>query len=46
MTKLMNHRALTQTAWFGGEKGGGERGGEVETLELVGLMVAWYIFAR
>ena len=46
MTKLMNQSAFTQTAWFGGVKGGGERGGEVETLELLGLIVAWYIFAR
>ena len=40
MTKLMNQSALTHTAWFGGEKGGGERGGEVEKLELLGLIVA------
>ena len=41
MTKLMNQSAFTHTAWFGGEKGGGERGGEVELLELLGLIVAW-----
>ena len=41
MTKLKNQSALTQTAWFGGEKGGGERGGEVVMLELLlGFIVA------
>ena len=40
MTKLINQSALTQTAWIGGEKVGGERGGEVERVELLGLIVA------
>ena len=40
MTKLINQSALTQTAWIGGEKGGGERGREVEMVELLGLIVA------
>ena len=40
ITKLMNQSALTQTAWIGGEKGGGERGGEVDMAELLGLIVA------
>ena len=40
MTKLMNQSALTRTAWFGGEKGGGESGGEAEMVELLGSIVA------
>ena len=40
ITKLMNQSAFTQTAWFGGEKGGGESGGEVEMVELLGSIVA------
>ena len=36
----MNQSVFTQTAWFGGEKGGGERGGGVEMVELLGSIVA------
>ena len=40
ITKLMNQSVFTQTAWFGGEKGGGERGGEVEVVDILGSIVA------
>ena len=40
ITKLMNQSAFTQTAWIGGEKGGGERGGEDEMVELLRSIVA------
>ena len=36
MTKLKNQSALTQTAWVGGEKGGGEGGGEVGVFDPFG----------
>ena len=36
----MNQSAFTQTALFGGEKGGGEIIGEVKMVELLGLIVA------
>ena len=41
MTKLKNQSALTQTAWFGGEKGGGEEGGEVEVFDPSGSASIW-----
>ena len=41
MTKLMNQRELTQIAYVGEEKGGGEEGRDI--LELVS---ACWIFAR
>ena len=40
ITRLKNQSALTHTAEFDGENGGGEAGGESETLELIELIVA------
>jgi hypothetical protein len=40
MTKLKNQRALTQTAYFGGENGGGEAGRVLEMFGVFGLIVA------
>ena len=39
MARLKNQSALTQTAWFGGEKRGGEEGGDVEMMELFWLII-------
>ena len=47
MTKLKNQSELTQTAYGGGENGGGEAGREIEILDrLRSAIVALYIFAR
>ena len=40
ITRLKNQSELTQTAWFGGENGGGEEGRELELLDPFGLIVA------
>jgi hypothetical protein len=40
MTKLKNQSAFTHTAEFGGEKAGGEAGGELDMLELFGSAIA------
>ena len=47
ITKLKNQSELTQTAYVGGENGGGEVGREIELLDrLRSAIVALYIFAR
>ena len=41
MIKLKNQSAFTQTAWFGGENGGGAEGGEVEVFGPFGSASVW-----
>ena len=45
MTKLKNQSAFTHTAWFGGEKGGGEGEGEgegeIEMFNRFGSASVW-----
>ena len=46
IARLKNQSELTQTAYEGGENGGGEEGRELEILDRLGSAIVWYMFAR